>query len=67
MASPALQTWHVAQYITMTRGAAVLMTIRDALLTASHVRRAIELTLALVFARHCPSFSQGVQEGRLAR
>lgn len=62
-----LQTWRVALYATMTRGAAVLMNILDALLTAPHTRRAIELTLTLAFARQWPSFYQGLQEGRLHR
>lgn len=62
-----LQTWRVALYATMTRGAAVLMNILDALLTAPHARRAIELTLTLAFARQWPSFYQGLQEGHLDR
>jgi len=51
----------------MTRGAAVLMNILDALLTAPHAQRAIELTLTLAFARQWPSFYQGLQEGHLDR
>ncbi|HEY3398430.1 MAG TPA: transposase [Armatimonadota bacterium] len=62
-----LQTWRVALYATMTRNAAVLMNILDALLSATHARRAIELTLTLAFARQWPSFYQGLQEGHLHR
>jgi hypothetical protein len=57
----------VALYATMTRQAAVLMNILDALLTAPQVGRAIELTLTLAFPRRWPSFYQGLQEGRLNR
>ena len=51
----------------MTRHAAVLMNIVDALLTMPQAGRAIELTLALAFARQWPSFYQGLQEGHLNR
>lgn len=62
-----IQTWRVALYATMTRNAAVLMNILDALLTASQARRAIELTLTPAFARQWPSFYHGLHAGHLDR
>lgn len=61
------QTWRVALYATMTRQAAVLMNIVDALISAPRLQRAIDLTLTPAFVRQWPSFYQGLQQGHLDR
>ena len=67
MDTTTFQAWRVALYATMTRRAATLMNLLDALLTLPHAKRAIELTLSLAFARRWTSFYDGVQEGHLNR
>ena len=59
--------WRVALYQTFTRGTDTLMNTLDALLVATSVHHAIELTLMFPFARRWSSFYQDLQRGHIQR